>query len=191
MKFYKKYLNCIFILSGFSFLFTIILSQDVLSQENISEYQERLTKISKQIEELQAKITEEDQKKSNILSQLGKIGIEKRLIRKEISLYNTQLEKANLELSSTQENISHLKEKLNAEKQSIQKTLVTLYKFGKFNSLQFMLQAEDVGSLISEMKHLKVLAQHQEKIITDYLTTLMELKTAEEELEAKKKEITD
>jgi septal ring factor EnvC (AmiA/AmiB activator) len=49
-----------------------------------------------------------------------------------------------------------------------------------------MLQADSVGSLLSENKNLVILAEEQEKVITDYLTRLEELNTARERLESKR-----
>ncbi len=158
-------------------------------QQDISEYQKRLTKLSEQIKSIQAKIKKEEKRKATILSRLERIGLNKRLIKKEISVYNIRLEKANQELISLKEKIPQLQAKLEKEKQSIEKILVTLYKFGRFNALQFMLQAKDFKSVITENKNLGILAQHQEKIITDYMITLDQLQSAEAELESKKEEI--
>jgi septal ring factor EnvC (AmiA/AmiB activator) len=120
---------------------------------------------------------------------LNTIGLNKTLIKKEISLYNTQMQKADKELISLQKNIPSLEEKLEKEKESIEMILVTLYKFGKFSYLDFLFQVEDVSHLISESKNLSLLAQSQEKIVTDYLTTLKDLQTSRENLETKKQEI--
>jgi murein DD-endopeptidase MepM/ murein hydrolase activator NlpD len=54
-----------------------------------------------------------------------------------------------------------------------------------------MLQAEDLGSLLSESKNLGLLARYQERLITDYTITLDQLQSAEEELELKKEEIAE
>jgi septal ring factor EnvC (AmiA/AmiB activator) len=51
-----------------------------------------------------------------------------------------------------------------------------------------MLQAENVGVLISENKNLTILAQYQGKIISNYMENLDQLETAEKELQTKKKE---
>lgn len=158
------------------------------AQQDVSEYQKRLADISEQIKQLKLKIKEEEKKESTFLSRLDRIGFNKNLIRKEISLYTIQLGKANQELSSIKRNIPRLKSKLTTEKQSIEKILISMYKFGKLSSLQFVLQAEDVGTLISENKNLTLLAQYQESIISDYRETLNQLRRAEEELEKKKRE---
>jgi septal ring factor EnvC (AmiA/AmiB activator) len=115
--------------------------------------------------------------------------LNKTLIKKEIILYNTQLEKSDQELIDIQKSIPEFKEKLQNGRESVEKILVTLYKFGKFSTFDFLLQAEDVGDLLSESKNLALLAQYEESIISDYRTALHNLQTAEEQLGMKKQEI--
>jgi len=189
MTFCKKTLEKSFRFIGISLILMLFISLDAYSQQDVSEYQERLAKISQQIEQLRLKIEEEEKKESTTLSRLGRIGFNKGLIKKEISLYAIQLEKANRELSSLNKSIPELEAKLEEETQSIEKILITTYKFGKFNFLQFMLQADNVGTLISENKNLSLLAQYQERIISSYTENLDQLETAEKELQAKKKEV--
>jgi septal ring factor EnvC (AmiA/AmiB activator) len=188
MKFCKKTLEKSYCFIWISIILMLIITLDAHGQQDVSEYQQRLAKISQQIEQLRLKIEEEEKKESTTLSRLGRIGFNKGLIKKEISLYAIQLEKANRELSSLDKSIPKLEAKLDEEKQSIEKILITTYKFGKFNFLQFMLQAENVGTLISENKNLTILAQYQEKIISNYMENLDQLETAEKELQTKKKE---
>jgi len=171
-------------------LIIFILAPLSFSQQDITEFEKRLERISEQIKNLREKIKEEEERKSSLLSQLGKIGIEKKLIQSEISLYNLQLKKANNELTSIRKSIPPLKEKLEKEKKSIEKILVSLYRFGRFNYLEFMLQVKDMGNLISESKNLTLLAQYQEKIVNQYRETWTQLKTAEENQEKKTEEIT-
>lgn len=188
MKLHKKTLEKSYRFMGISIILMIIISLDAYGQQDVSEFQERLAKISQQIEQLRLKIEEGEKKESTTLSRLERIGFNKGLIKKEISLYAIQLEKANRELSSLNKSIPELEAKLDEEKQSIEKILITTYKFGKFNFLQFMLQAENVGALISENKNLTLLAQYQGKIISNYMENLDQLETAEKELQTKKKE---
>lgn len=172
-----------------SIILAFFLHLGALAQQDISEYEKRLAELAEQIRELQAKIKKDEKKETSILSRLDRIGLNKRLIRKEISLYNTRLEKANKELSSIKESISQLKKKLEGERQSVEKILVTMYKFGKFSFLQSIFQAKDMGTFISENKHLTLLAQYQQNIISDYMHTLAELNTTEAAQEAKKAEV--
>ena len=188
MKLHKKTLEKSYRFMAISIILMIIISLDAYGQQDVSKFQERLAKISQQIEQLRLKIEEGEKKESTTLSRLERIGFNKGLIKKEISFYAIQLEKANRELSSLNKSIPELEAKLDEEKQSIEKILITTHKFGKFNFLQFMLQAENVGTLISENKNLTLLAQYQGKIISNYMENLDQLETAEKELQTKKKE---
>jgi septal ring factor EnvC (AmiA/AmiB activator) len=161
------------------------------SQKDVTEYEHRLAEIASQINNLKAKIKKEDRKKSSILARLDKIGLSKRLIRKEITLYNVQMEKTNGELASLNKKIPALKSKLDKEKEAVAKIMITMYKHGKLNFLEFLLQAEDMGSLLAENKHLVLLAQNQQSIISDYVSTLNELVATERQVASKKTEVAD
>jgi len=172
----------LFITSSFSV-------QSASSQQNVSDYEKKLIEISEQLTDIRKKISKEEQKKSSILSRLNRIGLNKTLIKKEMSFYNTQLKKSDLELSSIQKKIPDLREKLDKKKASIEKILVTMYKFGKFNTFDFLFQVNDIGGLISESKNLTLLAQYEDNFIKDYISTLEELQEAEGDLDKKKQEI--
>ncbi len=182
----KKFLF-IFILLGPPFI--EISGQASLPGQETSEYEKRLTEITAQITGIRKQIAQEDKRKTSVLSRLSKIGLNKTLIKKEISLYNTQLNKADLELAAIQKSVPDLKKKLQNEEEAIEKILVTLYKFGKFSTFDFLLQADDVSALLSESKNLALLAQYEESLLSDYRTALQNLKTAEENLEKKKQEM--
>lgn len=179
-------LSILFLASFFTFGTLVLFSS---SQQGVSEYEKKLIKISEQLTDIRKKISKEEQEKSSILSRLSRIGLNKTLIKKEMSLYDTRLKKADLELSSIQRRIPELREKLDKEEASIEKILVTLYKFGKFNYFDFLFQADDIGELISESKNLMLLAQYEDTIVKDYMAILEELQKAEKDLDMKKQEI--
>jgi len=176
----------VFILSTF-----LSVSTHIFSQEEISVYKERLEKLQKERARLQQNIKDLDKKKTSILSQLDQIGLEKNLIQNDIEGYTLQVEKANRELSAVQKKIPPLKARLEKEKESVSQILVTLYKFGDMSYIDFLFRAADVTDLMSESKHLSLLAQYQEDIIISFMQTLNELKEAEERIEEKKQEIAD
>ena len=176
----------VFILTVF-----VTVSVFVFCQEEISVYQERLEKLQAERARLQQNVKDLDKKKMSILSQLDQIGLEKKLIQNDIERYSLQMEKANRELSAVQKKLPPLKARLEREKESVSKILVTLYKFGDMNYLDFLFRSTDVADLMSENKHLTLLAQYQEDIILSFMQTLNELKEAEEQIEAKKQEIAD
>ena len=166
----------------------LLLASGLSPQTDLREFEKRLEKIQQEINALKAKMEQEKQKEQTILSTLEETGFKKRVLKKEISLSNIQLEKATRELLSIKEAIRPLKQKLDRERESIEKTLVTIYKFGKLSFFEFMLRAKDINVFLSESKNLSLLAQYQEKIISEYLVTYSSLKKAEEQLEIKTQE---
>ncbi|MFC2165357.1 murein hydrolase activator EnvC family protein [Acidobacteriota bacterium] len=187
----KKFRNALAILCLATGLSGFVLSEQENSPQDVTEYEKRLADIASQITNLKARIKKEDRKKTSILARLDKIGLSKRLIRKEISMYNVQMEKTNVELAALNKKIPALRSKLDREKDAVAKIMVTMYKYGRLNFLEFLLQAEDMGSLLSENKHLVLLAQNQQNIISDYVSTLNELIASEKQVESKKTEVVE
>ncbi len=178
-----------FILTAVLLALTLSSCPGALAQQDISELEKRLAKIKEEIQVLEAKIRQEKTKESTLLTQLDSISWQKKLIRNELSLLAIQMEKTTRELSSLKDDITRLKKKLDREQQGMEQTLVALYKYGKFNFLQFLLETENISALFAESKHLSLLASHQQTIISDYLKTMSALKHAELSQEAKKEEI--
>jgi septal ring factor EnvC (AmiA/AmiB activator) len=170
-------------------LLTFFYSSPIKGQQEISDYEKRLEEIVAQIDNLKMQIKRGERTKTSVLTQLDKISFNKRLIKKEISLYDIQMKKANAELSSLDRKIPELRATLDKEKESIGKILTILYKYGRINFIDFIIEADDMGSLLQGNKHLVLLAQHQDQIVADYLQTLNELRAAEKKLEDKKQEV--
>ena len=159
------------------------------AQQDVTEFEKRLAKVNEEIRLLRTRIGEVTKRESEVLSQLERIVLGRKLVRNELAALNLQHEKLNAELASTRERIAGLREKLRGEQRSIEKTLVTLYKYGKFDFLQFLLQAENMSAVFSESRHLTLLARHQQDIIASYLKTTADLQGAEADQERQKAEV--
>jgi septal ring factor EnvC (AmiA/AmiB activator) len=158
-------------------------------QEEISEFEKRLTKINQDIRALRARIEEVTKQESSLLAQLGQIALTKKLIRNELAALALRQQKLSEDLAATRKTTAALRRKLDQEKRAIEKTLVTLYKYGKFNFLQFLLEAENMNAVFSESRHLTTLARHQQDIINAYLQTMNDLRKAEETQETQSAEV--
>jgi septal ring factor EnvC (AmiA/AmiB activator) len=179
-------------LAAWSALFLFIVPSSfsfAAGQQDVSEFEKRLAKINEEIRVLRARIDEVKKEESDLLSRLASISLGKKLVRQELAALSVQHEKVNTELAATRETIAGLKEKLNLEEQSIEKTLVTLYKYGRFDLLQFLLQAENMSAVFSESKHLTLLARRQEDVIASYLKTMADLRNAESNQARQKEEV--
>ncbi len=155
-------------------------------QVDVSDYEKRLNSLASEIQTLQATIQREKKRETSVLSRLGRLGLEKKLILSQIDMYNAQRERALREIADLKVEIPRMEASLEKEREAIERVLVTLYKFGRFNYIELMLQADSVGSLLSENKNLVLLAEEQERIINSYLNRLEEINTARERLESKR-----
>jgi len=165
-----------------------LLSVTAFPQQDVSDLEKRLAGIDAQVKALREKIGEEGKKESTLLSELERISLTKRLIRKELDARSLELEKAARESAVIRKNIDELQVRLQSGRRSVEKTLVTLYKYGRFNFLQFLLDAENISALFSESRHLSQLANHQQGVLSVHIKTMTELRAAEASLEAKREE---
>src|SRR4030042_17409 len=127
------------------------------AQQDVSEFEKRLAKVNEDIRVLRTRIDEATKRESQVLSQLERIVLSRKLVRNELSALNLRSEKLNTELAATRETIALLRERLRREQRAIEKTLVTLYKYGRFDFVQFLLQAQKMSAVFSESRHLTLL----------------------------------
>jgi len=86
----------------FILLILFFYSLTALAPQDASEYEKRLNKIAAQINSLKSKIEKETKRESSVLSRLSKLGLQKNLLRNEISYFNTVRERTSSELSGIQ-----------------------------------------------------------------------------------------
>jgi septal ring factor EnvC (AmiA/AmiB activator) len=144
------------------------LSAAPSQDKNVADFEQRLGRINGQIRDLKARIEAEARKESSVLSTLARINLNKSLVQRELAAQNVELERG----------------------ESIERTLVTLYKFGRVDFFQFLLQARDIATYASESKNLSFLARGQEEVVADFLRALEELRAAEAALESKQRDLT-
>jgi septal ring factor EnvC (AmiA/AmiB activator) len=161
------------------------------AKQEVSEFERRLAKINSQISDLRAKIEAEALKETTVLSTLARINLNKDLVEREIAAQNVQMERARAELAAVQTRVRDLQAELDKENAAIERTLVTLYKFGRLDFFHFLLQAQNFEAYTVESKRLALLARYQEDTVAAYLKTLAELGEAESRLVAKKKDVAD
>jgi murein hydrolase activator len=157
--------------------------------QDVSDFEKRIARINDQIETLKAKIRTEESREATILSSLSRIALTKKLIQRELEANAVAFEKTTSELKALRAETTRRRAILEAEKQAVEKTLVTLYKFGRFDFLQTVLKAGDIGTLFAESKHLSILARYQETTISRFLSDLAELGAAQNRLETKTRDI--
>jgi septal ring factor EnvC (AmiA/AmiB activator) len=158
------------------------------TQNGAAEYEQRLAKVRRDIDVLRAKLKDEEKKEQTTLSKLDRLSVTKSLLRGELHMLNLQSSRNHVELEAARQSIPRLEARLAKERQALTRVLVTLYKFGRFSFVRFLLQAHDLHTLAVESKRLAVLASTQDKMIEDYGRNLAELGRAAETLAAREKD---
>lgn len=156
---------------------------------NVADFERRLSRINGQIKELKARLEAEARKETSVLSSLARINLNKSLVEKELAAQNVELERGRSELAAIQANIRTIRAGIDRERASIERTLVTLYKYGRVDFFQFLLQARDMESYASESKHLALLARSEDQVVSEFLASLDELRTAEAALVSKQRDL--
>jgi septal ring factor EnvC (AmiA/AmiB activator) len=159
--------------------------------QSVSDFEQRLNRINAQIKELKVRLDAETQKESSVLSSLAKINLNKSLVERELAAQNVELERGRADLAVIQGNIRTIRAGIDQERESIEKTVVTLYKFGRVDFFQFLLQARDIETYAAESKHLSLLARGQDAMVADYLASLDKLREAESALESKQTDLAE
>jgi septal ring factor EnvC (AmiA/AmiB activator) len=157
--------------------------------KNVADFEQRLTRINGQIRDLRARLEAETARESSVLSSLVRINLSKSLVERELAAQNVELERGRSELAAIQANIRTIRTGIDRERASIERTLVTLYKFGRLDFFQFLLQARDLETFASESKHLALLARSQDEVLAEFLASLEKLRLAQTSLESKQREL--
>ncbi|MBM3305639.1 MAG: hypothetical protein FJY79_06840 [Candidatus Aminicenantes bacterium] len=159
--------------------------------KSVADFEKRLDKINGEIKDLRSRIESEARRETTVLSTLKRINLSKSLVRKELAAQNVQLERARAALVETQAGIRTIRADLDRERESIDKTLIALYKFGRLDFFQFLLKARDIETYSAENKRLTLLARYQEDLITGHQRSLAELRAAQAELESRERDLAE
>ncbi len=158
------------------------------SQE-VRDFEQRLARLNGQIKDLKARLESESRRESSVLTSLARINLNKSIVERELAAQNVELERGRADLAAIQGNVRALRAGLVRQREALDRTLVVLYKYGRVDFFQFLLQARDVETYASESKHLTFLARGQDKVVAEYQASLDELRAAESALESKQTDL--
>ncbi len=157
--------------------------------QSVTDFEQRLNRINGQIKELRERLESEARKESSILSSLTRINLNKKLVERELAAQNVELERGRADLAVIQGNIRTIRAGIDKQRASLERTLVTLYKFGRVDFFQFLLQARDIETYATESKHLGLLARGQDRVVAEFLASLEELRATEAALGSRQRDL--
>jgi len=155
----------------------------------MQDFEQRLARINGQIRDLRARLEAETRQETTVLTSLARINLNKSIVERELAALNVELERGRADLAVIQENTRTIRAKVDRQRESLDRTLVTLYKFGRVDFFQVLLQARDIETYASESKHLSLLARGQDEVVAKYQASLDELRAAESALESKQTDL--
>ncbi len=167
----------------------LLISQENLWSQDISDFEKRLQKIREEIKLLEGKIKEEKKQEATILAQLNQLSLEKRLIIQQINLNIAERQKLDREIASLKREIEALRQQINFKKRQMEKTLVSLYKYGYLSWLNFFFQADNLSAIVAESKRLQFLLEYQNSILSEYKRNEDRLKELTGQLTLKQEEL--
>lgn len=153
------------------------------------EYEKRLSQIRTDIERLRGRLGREEKREKTVMSEINRIAVKKRLLRSEWDLLRVQLSKTRTERDAVSKSIPELQRALADDRERLARVLVTLYKHGRFNPTRIALEARDLRMFLEQARNLGLIADAQDRLITDFIARLDELGRADRELRRKEIEI--
>lgn len=167
----------------------IILSEPVAlaqGQESvISDVERKIEQINQQISQLRSRLKEEEKRESSLLSSLEKIRLNKKVLQNEIKSLNLRRTLVKRQLNELKTKIADNEKTLKKEEEAVEKTLFTLYRFGRLDFMHFFLKSSNLETFLRESKNLTFLARYQGEVISRYLQTIADLQTLEKDLREK------
>lgn len=175
---------------AFSILMLIFLiSKGTITSQDVSDLEKRLQKIREEINLLEMRIKEEKNKEATILAQLNQLSLEKRLVIQQINLNTAERQKLDREITSLKREIENVRQKMMHQKNQMERTLVSLYKYGHLHWLRFFFQADSLSAIVAENKRLQLLLEYQNSVLSEYLRTENRLKELTNQMMSKQEEL--
>lgn len=181
---------CLPKIMAFSILMLIFLiSKGTITSQDVSDLEKRLQKIREEINLLEMRIKEEKNKEATILAQLNQLSLEKRLVIQQINLNTAERQKLDREITSLKREIENVRQKMMHQKNQMERTLVSLYKYGHLDWLRFFFQADSLSAIVAENKRLQLLLEYQNSVLSEYLRTENRLKELTNQMMSKQEEL--
>jgi len=172
----------------FLFLFSFSLAHGQQTSSAAADVEKKLNELNQQITQIKSRLAEEQKKENSLLTTLEKIRLNKRLLQNEIESLNLRRSVVSKQLANLDKNVSETRISLDREREAVERTLITLYKFGRLDFMHFFLKANNLETFLRESKNLTFLARYQGEAVSRYLSVINQLQALEAELQQKKSE---
>ncbi len=156
---------------------------------NLKTYKEKLDSLNKELDKLRKEKFEIERKKISIISALEKINQEEEILNEIISKIEKQVEFMEMEKLKKEESLNRIKKYIEESKNEIKKSIIFLYKRGKFSPLNLILYSRSPYTFYSGMKALNLKLQREKMVLDKGIDFLKEITTRIETLKIREKNL--
>jgi septal ring factor EnvC (AmiA/AmiB activator) len=156
---------------------------------NLKAYKEKLDSLNKELDKLRKEKLEIEREKISIISTLEKINEEEGILNEIISKIEKQIEFMEMEKSKKEESLNKIKKYIEESKEEIKKSIVFLYKRGKFSPLNLILYSRSPYTFYSGMKALNLKLQREKMVLDKGIDFLKEISARIESLKIREENL--
>jgi septal ring factor EnvC (AmiA/AmiB activator) len=156
---------------------------------NLKTYKEKLDSLNKELDKLRKEKLEIEREKISIISTLEKINEEEGILNEIISKIEKQIEFMEMEKSKKEESLNKIKKYIEESKEEIKKSIVFLYKRGKFSPLNLILYSRSPYTFYSGMKALNLKLQREKMVLDKGIDFLKEISARIESLKIREENL--
>ncbi|MEO0240224.1 MAG: peptidoglycan DD-metalloendopeptidase family protein [candidate division WOR-3 bacterium] len=156
---------------------------------NLRTYKEKLDSLKKELEKVRKEKIESEREKISIMGTIEKINEEEKLLREIISKVEKQVEFMEIEKKKKNEVIDKIKKYIEGSRSKMKRSIIFLYKRGKFSPLNLILYGFSPYTFYSYIKGIDIKLKEEKMVLNKGIEFLKELEEKVESLKVKEENL--
>ncbi len=156
-------------------------------QQKISSKKSELDKIRSEIKTLEIEIDKKNKKEKETYTVVDNYNKQNFLLNKLINNLHAEEKRIERQIRNNESKISALSKEIKILKKNYANYIVTIYKYGKENKLEELLNSKSIGQAIRRYKYLQRFSEQRIKDLTELKNKINELEIAKNDLKKEKK----
>jgi peptidoglycan hydrolase CwlO-like protein len=185
MHSYRKHTNIVIAL----IILALTLSPNVFAQSTTSGNSEQYNALQDKIKDLESKVTDLKNQGDSLSAQIGVMDNQTKLTEYRVNATQQEITDITLDIDSTTKRMSNLEGSLDNVSKVLINRIVATYKTSTINPIQLILSSDNIGEVISRINYLKMVQDHDKRILLDTQQAKNDYENQKLIFEAKKKKI--
>ncbi len=140
-----------------------------------ADVKQQLRGIKNEIKQKKQLISKTARVENIVSGELAKIDQNLKEKQNSLSLLNRDLQQSEINMTRTAMNIEATQKDIERKRVQIQKRLVSTYKAGNVSNLRFYFSAESFPEMLENVRYMKSLVDHDNKMVAEYKDKIREL----------------